>query len=99
MYANECVLLNTEKTLFNIYKLEFILKFNHNRGQRNFEKKYFYDILQVDFYPYIQSNFTTCPKERNLTFTIFPEGLEEKVRVDVEHVCDCDCQLEPEAVD
>nr|XP_022306553.1 integrin beta-3-like [Crassostrea virginica] len=51
----------------------------------------------VDFYPYIQSNFTTCPKERNLTFTIFPEGLEEKVRVDVEHVCDCDCQLEPEA--
>lgn len=53
----------------------------------------------MDFYPYIQSNFTTCPKERNLTFTIFPEGLEEKVRVDVEHVCDCDCQLEPEAVD
>ncbi|XP_062600193.1 integrin beta-3-like isoform X2 [Saccostrea cucullata] len=51
----------------------------------------------ADFTPVIQSNFTACPENRNLTFTIFPEGLEERVQVDVEHVCDCDCQLEPEA--
>lgn len=44
------------------------------------------------------STFNTCPEKRNVTFTIFPEGLEERVQVDIEHVCDCDCQLEPEAV-
>lgn len=49
------------------------------------------------FYPYIISTFNTCPEKRNVTFTIFPEGLEERVQVDIEHVCDCDCQLQPEA--
>uniref|UniRef100_K1QAH5 Integrin beta n=1 Tax=Magallana gigas TaxID=29159 RepID=K1QAH5_MAGGI len=49
------------------------------------------------FYPYIISTFNTCPEKRNVTFTIFPEGLEERVQVDIDHVCDCDCQLQPEA--
>ncbi|XP_061185828.1 integrin beta-3-like [Saccostrea echinata] len=50
----------------------------------------------VTFIPLVKSNFDTCPEQRNLTFSIFPEGLEERVRVDIEHVCDCDCELEPE---
>ncbi|XP_056008318.1 integrin beta pat-3-like isoform X2 [Ostrea edulis] len=51
----------------------------------------------ANFTPYMISNLTTCPETRNLSFTIFPEGLEERVQVEVEHVCDCDCQLPPEA--
>ncbi|XP_056008967.1 integrin beta-6-like [Ostrea edulis] len=51
----------------------------------------------ANFIAYIQSNLTECPDKNTFTFTIFPEGLEERVNVDFEHVCDCDCQLEPEA--
>jgi hypothetical protein len=57
-----------------------------------------YPFLKANFIAYLQSNLTECPEERSFSFTIFPEGLEERVNVDVEHVCDCDCQLEPEAV-
>lgn len=45
----------------------------------------------------IQSNLNTCPEERNSSFAIFPEGLDERVTVDLEHACGCDCQMEPEA--
>lgn len=41
---------------------------------------------------------TTCPDQITVNFTIFPEDLEEKVEIEVKHVCDCDCHLEPEAV-
>ena len=46
----------------------------------------------------IISNVTSCPTERTQSFTLYPEGLEERVEVEIEHVCDCDCQLAPEAV-
>nr|XP_022306555.1 integrin beta-3-like [Crassostrea virginica] len=42
-------------------------------------------------------NLTRCPTERIQSFTLYPEGLEERVEVEIEHLCDCDCQLEPEA--
>uniref|UniRef100_K1QI90 Integrin beta n=1 Tax=Magallana gigas TaxID=29159 RepID=K1QI90_MAGGI len=51
----------------------------------------------TNFTLFLFSNMTTCPDQRTVNFTIFPEGLEERVEIEVEHVCDCDCQLEPEA--
>lgn len=47
---------------------------------------------------YLVSNLTVCPEKRDFIFTLFPEGLEERVEIEVEHVCECKCQLEPEAV-
>lgn len=58
----------------------------------------FFFYLQTNFSLNFFSNMTTCPDQRTVNFTIFPEGLEERVEIEVEHMCDCDCQLEPEAV-
>lgn len=58
----------------------------------------FFFNFQTNFTLFLFSNMTTCPDQRTVNFTIFPEGLEERVEIEVEHVCDCDCQLEPEAV-
>nr|XP_034310720.1 integrin beta pat-3-like isoform X3 [Crassostrea gigas] len=51
----------------------------------------------VNFTIAFQSNMTTCPSQRSFNMTIFPEGLEDRVRIEVEHECECDCQREPEA--
>ncbi|XP_056008349.1 integrin beta-3-like isoform X2 [Ostrea edulis] len=51
----------------------------------------------ANFTVYLVSNLTVCPEKRDFIFTLFPEGLEERVEIEVEHVCECKCQLEPEA--
>lgn len=82
-------------------ELDVTMYTNCNTGGRQADRTNICTGLTIEkwanFTPVIRSTFTTCPENRNLTFTIFPEGLEERVQVDVEHVCDCDCQLEPEA--
>ncbi|KAK3103362.1 hypothetical protein FSP39_018714 [Pinctada imbricata] len=49
---------------------------------------------QVDFMVIIETNLQVCPAMRNLTFNIVPQGLEDRVQVDVEWDCDCDCEKE-----
>ncbi|XP_061185830.1 integrin beta-3-like [Saccostrea echinata] len=52
---------------------------------------------EAHFLPYVHATFEKCPENEKLNFTIFPEGLEERVFVELEHVCRCECELEPEA--
>ncbi|XP_062599946.1 integrin beta pat-3-like [Saccostrea cucullata] len=74
---------------------------NCRTGGRTLDKTNICTGLNIDIWTnftlFIKSHFTVCPDKRKVNFTVFPEGLEERVQIEVEHVCDCDCQLEPKA--
>lgn len=46
-------------------------------------------------------NINKCPdnvNERTVRSSIHPEGLEDRLDVNVEYICDCDCQAPGQAV-
>nr|XP_034309800.1 integrin beta pat-3 isoform X7 [Crassostrea gigas] len=81
---------------------ELVLKIYSNCGtggileKTNMCEKLSFDTW-VNFTVAFESKLTTCPSQRSFNMTIFPEGLDDRVQIEVEHQCDCDCQREPDA--
>ncbi|XP_063421998.1 integrin beta-1-A-like isoform X1 [Mytilus trossulus] len=58
--------------------------------------------LPIDFEFRMTLNINKCPdniNERTVRSSIHPEGLEDRLDVNVEYICDCDCQAPGQAVE